>query len=118
MAVLVTDGVSNEGQERTIPEAILAHASGIHIYAVGVDVSSTTELDVIASPPAEINRMTALDFNGLQNVQRELFSRLCSGLHYFISLLHAGSILFLSKLTLHHCRAILNKDSVHIHKRV
>ena len=36
VAVLITDGVSNLNSERTIPEAIRAHARDIHVFAIGM----------------------------------------------------------------------------------
>ena len=35
MAVVITDGLSNFNSDRTVTEAIKAHAEGIHVFAIG-----------------------------------------------------------------------------------
>ena len=41
-AIIITDGISNLNSERTIPEAILTHAAGIHIYVIGIGLTGET----------------------------------------------------------------------------
>lgn len=79
IAVVVTDGVSNVRARRTIPEANLAKADGIHIYTVGIGLADLWELDGMATPPAEENRFSVRDFDGLSTLQEELSSSICPG---------------------------------------
>lgn len=79
IAVVVTDGVSNINSRRTIPEAEQAHADGIHIYAIGIGLSETRELDGIASKPVEENRFAVQDFTELRDLRQKVFSALCVG---------------------------------------
>ncbi|CAG5136834.1 unnamed protein product, partial [Candidula unifasciata] len=51
IGIVVTDGVSNINSRRTVPEAEQAQADGIRIYAIGIGLSDTRELDGIASKP-------------------------------------------------------------------
>ena len=77
VAIVVTDGVSNINSRRTIPEAERARAKGIHIYAIGIGLTDTTELDGIASKPVEENRFSVQDFSELRNLRSKVFTALC-----------------------------------------
>lgn len=79
IAVVVTDGVSNINSRRTITEAEQARADGIHIYAIGIGLSETTELDGIASKPVDENRFAVQDFSELRELRHKVFSALCAG---------------------------------------
>ena len=77
VAIVVTDGVSNINSRRTIPEAERARAKGIHIYAIGIGLTDTTELDGIASKPVEENRFSVQDFSQLRDLRSNVFNALC-----------------------------------------
>ena len=77
VAIVITDGVSNINSRRTIPEAEQARAKGIHIYAIGIGLTDTTELDGIASKPVEENRFSVQDFSELRNLRSKVFTALC-----------------------------------------
>ena len=77
VAIVITDGVSNINSRRTIPEAEQARAKGIHIYAIGIGLTDTTELDGIASKPVEENRFSVQDFSELRNLRTKVFTALC-----------------------------------------
>jgi uncharacterized protein with von Willebrand factor type A (vWA) domain len=77
VAIIVTDGVSNINADRTIPEAELARAEGIHIYAIGIGLADSTELDSIVSVPVVENRFAVLDFNDLRNLRNSLYAAYC-----------------------------------------
>ncbi|KAL5006010.1 hypothetical protein ScPMuIL_017168 [Solemya velum] len=77
IAIVVTDGVSNIRASRTMPEAKLAKASGIHIYTVGIGLADLRELDGIATPPVDKNRFSVRDFDGLPAIQEKLSSSIC-----------------------------------------
>jgi Mg-chelatase subunit ChlD len=79
IAVVVTDGISNINARRTIPEAEQARSDGIHIYAIGIGLSETTELDGIASKPVDENRFAVQDFSELRDLRQKVFSALCVG---------------------------------------
>ena len=77
VAIVITDGVSNINSRRTIPEAEQARAEGIHIYAIGIGLTDTTELDGIASQPASENSFAVQEFSELRNLRDTLFSAFC-----------------------------------------
>lgn len=77
IAIIVTDGVSNINSRRTVPEAEQAREDGVHIYALGVGLSDTKELDGMASKPIEENRFAVQDFNELRGLRHKVFSSLC-----------------------------------------
>ena len=79
VAIVITDGVSNINARRTIPEAEMARHQGIHIYAIGIGLTDTTELDGIASRPIEDNRFAVQDFNDLKLLRDKVFSSFCQG---------------------------------------
>ena len=77
IAIVITDGVSNINARRTIPEADEARKAGIHIYAIGIGLTDTKELDGIASKPLEENRFTVQDFAELRDIRTTIFEALC-----------------------------------------
>ena len=77
ICIVVTDGVSNINARRTIPEAEQARAVGIHIYAIGIGLSDTRELDGIASKPVDENRFAVQEFSELRDLRHKVFSSLC-----------------------------------------
>ena len=79
IAIVVTDGVSNINARRTIPEAEQARADNIHIYAIGIGLTDTRELDGIASKPVDENRFAVQDFSELADLRHHVFSALCGG---------------------------------------
>ena len=42
VVIFITDGVSNLNSERTIPETLLTHAAGIHVFVVGIGLTGET----------------------------------------------------------------------------
>lgn len=66
-AILITDGISNINSGRTVAEAVRARRGehDIHIYAVGVGLTDTDEIDKIATPPASTNSFKVDSFNEL-----------------------------------------------------
>ena len=79
IAIVVTDGVSNINSRRTIPEAETARADNIHIYAIGIGLTDTTELDGIASKPVEENRFAVQEFSELRTLRDQVFAAFCPG---------------------------------------
>ena len=77
IVVILTDGVSNINSRRTIPEAELTRAANIHIYAIGIGLTDTKELDGIASRPIDENRFAVDDFTELQDLRHQVFDSLC-----------------------------------------
>lgn len=77
VAIVVTDGVSNINSARTVPEAEQARAENIHVYAIGIGLTDTVELDGIASKPVEENRFAVQDFAELSDLRHEVFASLC-----------------------------------------
>lgn len=79
IVVVMTDGVSNINSQRTIPEAELARREGITIFAIGIGLTDTRELDGIASKPLNEYRFNVEDFSALQDIDRQLYASICSG---------------------------------------
>ena len=77
ICIVITDGVSNINSRRTIPEAEQARADGIHIYAIGIGLTDTTELDGIASKPVEDNRFAVQEFSELRALRDQVFAAFC-----------------------------------------
>ena len=73
------DGVSNLNAERTISEAVRARDEGIFIYAIGIGLSDTRELDAIASPPSSENSFVVDDFDDLSFLNQRVFASICPG---------------------------------------
>jgi collagen type VI alpha len=78
-AIVITDGLSNVNAEQTIPEAELARKQGIHIFAIGVGVSDSWELNAIASQPPERNTFLVNQFSELWNISEKLIDGTCKG---------------------------------------
>ena len=85
ICVILTDGVSNINSRRTIPEAEAARAKGIHIYAIGIGLKETKELDGIASRPVEENRFAVQEFSELDGLKQKVFEAFCGENHTFFS---------------------------------
>jgi collagen type VI alpha len=77
ICIIITDGVSNINARRTIPEAQKSHDAGIHIYAIGIGLTDTYEIDGIATPPFEQNRFEINDFSDLRGLEETVFSSVC-----------------------------------------
>ena len=82
IAIILTDGVSNINSRRTIPEAETARAENIHIYAIGIGLTDTKELDGIASKPVDENRFAVQEFSELRDLRHHVFSSLCKSCYY------------------------------------
>jgi hypothetical protein len=52
VCIVITDGLSNINASSSYPEAEKAHEAGIHIYAIGIGLTDSYEIDAIATPPA------------------------------------------------------------------
>lgn len=82
VAIVLTDGVSNINARQTIPEAEEARKAGIKIYAIGIGIAETRELDGMASHPIEQNRFIVQDFKELQTLKEKVFTSVCPGRSY------------------------------------
>ncbi len=78
-AIVVTDGESNVNPRDTIPQAIQARISGIHIFAVTVQDRVGLEIKGIASNPDSYNIFNVVNFNGLPTLMERLVDGLCDG---------------------------------------
>ncbi|XP_052813422.1 uncharacterized protein LOC128240703 isoform X12 [Mya arenaria] len=75
--IIITDGVSNINSRRTISEADDARTAGIHVYAIGIGLTDTRELDGIANTPKTENSFNVQTFDELVGLDRKIFSALC-----------------------------------------
>ena len=80
VAVIVTDGNSNVRAERTVPDAIEARVSGVHIVVVAVGTSlNTLELRGIASQPTADTLLTVDRIRDLPQLTARLDRATCNG---------------------------------------
>ena len=86
IAIILTDGVSNINSRRTIPEAENARSESITIYAIGIGLTDTTELDGIANKPLDDYRFAVQDFAELDELKYKVFAAFCGELVYSIDL--------------------------------
>ncbi|XP_033728449.1 collagen alpha-1(XII) chain-like [Pecten maximus] len=77
ICIILTDGVSNIDHTLTIPEANSAKDSGIRIYAIGIGLLETEELDGIASLPTGEHSFNVDDFSELDNLHDAVFESTC-----------------------------------------
>jgi len=77
VCVIITDGVSNINAYETIPEANLARQQGVEIYAIGIGVSQSRELDGIAGNPS--NRFDFENFEDVEIQMETIYQHLCNG---------------------------------------
>ncbi|XP_033728444.1 collagen alpha-1(XII) chain-like [Pecten maximus] len=77
IAFVITDGQSNINTKDTIPNAELARISGIDIYAIGIGLLETTELEGISSRPLEEFLFTVEEFTELQGLKETIFETVC-----------------------------------------
>ena len=80
VAMVITDGVSNINSRKTVPEAQLSRDVGVHIYAVGIGLTDTRELNAMASEPKTENSFAVKDFDELSGLERRIFSAICEGM--------------------------------------
>lgn len=81
VAIILTDGLSNINSRKTITEAERARSESIHIYAIGIGLSDTREVDAIATPPKEDNSFNVQDFDELGVLSERVFQAFCPGKH-------------------------------------
>uniref|UniRef100_K7FGW4 Collagen alpha-1(XII) chain n=1 Tax=Pelodiscus sinensis TaxID=13735 RepID=K7FGW4_PELSI len=72
--ILITDGKSSDAFKEP---AIKLRESDVEIFAVGVKDAVRTELEAIASPPAETHVYTVEDFDAFQRITFELTQSVC-----------------------------------------
>ena len=78
VVIFVTDGVSNLNSERTIPETLLTHAAGIHVFVIGIGLTGETlEIKALSSAPVEENRFLVENFDQLQDIKKAMFTKMC-----------------------------------------
>lgn len=74
VAILITDGVSNMQPRQTMPEAQKARDSGIHMYAIGIGLNASREINGIA--PIE-NSLTLVDsYDDLEKLGESLLNKI------------------------------------------
>ncbi|KAI0236837.1 hypothetical protein LSAT2_012606, partial [Lamellibrachia satsuma] len=76
IAIVITDGVSNVDESRTIPEAKLAQDDGIQMFAVAIgDDINRDEIKGIATNEDYV--FEASDFSTVQDLTEEIAARVC-----------------------------------------
>ena len=77
--ILVTDGYSNIGSWRTIPEAFKCHDAQIHMFTIGIGLAHFDEIRNISSKPQTDNTILAEDFDALPSIAHKLVGAICEG---------------------------------------
>ncbi|KAH3828049.1 hypothetical protein DPMN_129998 [Dreissena polymorpha] len=73
VGIVITDGAS-DNSTHTKEEAARAKSKDIHIYAIGIGLSTSDELKAIATEPWEENLFTTQSFDDLDHLQTKLFT--------------------------------------------
>ena len=77
--ILITDGLSNNNENRTLPEAKLAREAGIIIFVVGVtNLISEEELTGIASKPTQSHFFKTISIQNLNSIFDQLLRHVCA----------------------------------------
>ena len=83
VVVVITESVSDTVSNDTISEAVTARDKNIHIYAIGVGFTNTTELNQIASHPHHQNVFALSEFDNLipmaSELSKQVYSIACEG---------------------------------------
>ncbi|XP_069108499.1 cartilage matrix protein-like [Argopecten irradians] len=79
LAIVLTDGESNINSGRTIPEADAAKREGVEIYGIGIGLMETSEIDGISSKPLDTHSFNVDNFDNLNDMKADIFSKICIG---------------------------------------
>lgn len=79
IGLIITDGISNYEHYETVPQARLTQDAGIHVYAIGIGLADTKELEQISSQPAEENMFLVRNFDELDILSYKVFEPYCPG---------------------------------------
>ena len=113
MLILLTDGVSNIDQSRTVPEALAAKNRGITIFAVGITNSvNQEEIRDISTNPQQLdsNYFLTADFNSLDGISETLIKSACRP-SYGMSMLYSSIVPYVNQILVIECTLILNSFS-------
>lgn len=78
-AIIISDGVSTVNQQDTLPAAVQAKNSGIHILAVTIiPEGPTLELKGVVNDPYEYNLFSLTSFNDLATIQNRFQAAICN----------------------------------------
>ena len=80
IAMVITVGVSNINSRWTVPEAYNAQDKGIHIYAIGINLTDAREVNAIASRPAENNAFLITFFDELDGLAKLILHSIRPGM--------------------------------------
>lgn len=79
VVVIVTGSMSDRNTKKTITEARKLRSKKVHIYAVGVGLTDTRELEGISSPPAAANSFALRSFSELFMLPKRIVADRCKG---------------------------------------
>ena len=86
IAIVVTDGQSNQPPLTVIAAKALRNVSSITTYAVGIGNVDKTELKVIASNENLVRHISSFDLVELERLQQDLQNQACTGEYSNINL--------------------------------
>ena len=79
IAIVVTDGKSNQPPLTVIAAKALRNVSSITTYAVGIDNANQAELQAIASNENLVRYISSFDLVELEKLQEDLQNQACTG---------------------------------------
>ena len=79
VVIMVTDSPSDRNIRKTLPEARKLRGRKVHVYAVGVGLSNTREIEGIATQPASRNSFSVHRFSELATLPARILEGRCEG---------------------------------------
>ena len=77
--VLISGSKSDRNKRKTIPEARKLWSKTVHVYAVGIGLDNTQELEGIATPPAAENSFAVQSYSELSALPVKIVEGRCEG---------------------------------------
>ena len=74
VAIVIADG---ESSDSPIPKADAAREAGIYMYAIGVGLANTEELEGIANKPSDEHVFSIEDFDALKDLGSKVLTAVC-----------------------------------------
>jgi len=79
VAIVIADG---ESSDSPIPKADAAREAGIYMYAIGVGLANTEELEGIANKPSDEHVFSIEDFDALKDLGSKVLTAVCETVVY------------------------------------
>ena len=80
VVVLISGSQSDRNKRKTIPEARKLWSKKVHVYAVGIGLENTQELEAIATPPGAENSFAVQSYSELPGLPAKILEGRCEGI--------------------------------------